>query len=565
MAMTNSNSYLMYEICTDEYTMESQNDFTACMLSYLNKVKTDLDAGQEYYRNRALSLKIRVLHVNYFGNGSFLVKYNAKFNGDRIVFYHGCRQSMPLGSLISFLSEMNIVPRKELAVYYDDFMEYVRSNRGQVNRSQVVHTESLRQVPQTHSTKRTQPPSRPRPTEPKRSEKEDISQLLKSTLDSINMLSSDISVDRLDDFEILDEKDRVEKEEKEKKRLERIRKREEKEIEMRNKIYEAELDREQNPEKYKKRSRRSKQQDRDKKVKQRDMDRHKKIDNTDEDYKRYMNEGNDQGSSDNDTESNDLNARSTDGDSDDGNESTDTDDLDEENRDLVDQLDAFYQSNKDLQASLEEHNEVLEKDMNRLADIECELRDIKNIRERDRERKEQDRRIFRSDKRSYVKLCNDIANPAKKFITEDRIPPFFDAKYPILKFMEENGLLELDGAFDDSVEIDDFEFATYQMFNDAIDTVNNMLDDPTFEDDGPLIVDPFTEDDTAIEELTKLYGEFVDHVVDIYQKKNEKFVSDRSIMEGMNEEDDNEENAIFRETATGDNNVPDSDEEYVSD
>ena len=82
------------------------------------------------------------------------------------------------------------------------------------------------------------------------------------------------------------------------------------------------------------------------------------------------------------------------------------------------------------------------------------LNDEKRTMRINKEKEEEKKRIFDSDKRVYDKLKLDIQ---KNKIDESKIPELFSMKYPIFKFMDENNLLNND---------DDYE--TYLCFYDEI-------------------------------------------------------------------------------------------------
>lgn len=100
-----------------------------------------------------------------------------------------------------------------------------------------------------------------------------------------------------------------------------------------------------------------------------------------------------------------------------------------------------------------------------LVDYECEIKEKKMMERIKKDLDNQKKRIFESDKNSYFLMKKDI-NEGK--LKEDNISVLFKQKYPIFKFMDENGDLNLDnefeiyselfnGLYEDQLETDDNE------------------------------------------------------------------------------------------------------------
>lgn len=222
--------------------------------------------------------------------------------------------------------------------------------------------------------------------------------------------------------------------------------------------------------------------------------------------------------------------------------------LEEENKKLVAEISSYFKS---TQEKIDMEQEEIDKDMDRVVDLHCELRDIENRKRREAEREEENKRKFSSDKRTYVKIKNDVRNPRKKFISENNIPVLFEAKYHIFKYMEENELIDFTHAFDDSVELDNVEYIIYKVLTHTITKLNKSIkagdessDSESDSDDDNIIPEEYGED--VSDDMKNIAVNFTEYMLEKYQN-NGVIMTENEVMIAINNEDGNE---IFEEDET---------------
>jgi len=342
-----------------------------------------------------------------------------------------------------------------------------------------------------------------------------IESLLSSNIELVEKLSKP-PAERLPDFLILDEAEELKKIEDSKKRSDYLRKKEMDDINLRNKIVE---------------------------------DKHS--------YKTFKNQ---------DSVHYETVSGPCDNDSDTYNNANN--DTDMENSNLNKMLGKYRKVSKLANDDLKKQEQLIEHDTMRMRDIECELRDIDNQKRLRDEKNIENKNIFRSSKRSYVKINNDINDPAKKYSTIDNISPIFEAKYWVIRFMEDRELLDMNNAFNDNIEIDEIEYTIYEMLLDALSQVNNGLevsdsdsdnsdsnsndtdssndsDSSNDTDMSPLIPDHY--DDAVKNDLKNIFIEFVEYITKHYESSKYSIRSERDIMNELNETD-TQTSKIFKQT-----------------
>jgi hypothetical protein len=166
----------------------------------------------------------------------------------------------------------------------------------------------------------------------------------------------------------------------------------------------------------------------------------------------------------------------------------------------------------DIKNKLEEYTKV-EQELSKVAQKiedeyltkDCNKRFEEKMAKREHERNKEKYNIFVADIKIYNRLISE-----KKF-SESNLPPFFVAKYYILKYLFTN-----DYFLDEN--IDEPSKETYDLYKLLYDYINS----------------DFTIKDNEDEELCELYEEFKDSLPDIDIK------TDRQIMTNMNNKNDND-------------------------
>jgi len=145
---------------------------------------------------------------------------------------------------------------------------------------------------------------------------------------------------------------------------------------------------------------------------------------------------------------------------------------------------------------------------NELADIDCNERFEKKKQKNEEERNKEKYNIFKSDIKIYDKLTTE------KNFSENFIPPLFEGKYYILKFLFNN---------------DYFNGETKETPSDEIFELYRILYD--------YMNDTFPEEET----FNDLFEEFNN-----YLPKNKQIMTDRQMMDTLNEKSENTD--LFKET-----------------
>jgi len=229
----------------------------------------------------------------------------------------------------------------------------------------------------------------------------------------------------------------------------------------------------------------------------------------------------------------------------------------------------------ELKNNVEEKEDILQKNMDKLQDDYCEFRDIENKHKREKEKEEERERIFTMDKKTYVNIKNKINNSETKF-NENSIPELFVAKYNILKFMEINTLLEINPQLETNSQLDEnkndtdnIEYMIYNLLSNIIDEINfniadvrnnskdkvdnltviNVLKDTILEqkdDYIDLLLDCDIDKDIK-STFVQIIINFMDYISKEYT--NNVIITEKDIMNELNKD---ENNNIFLETITSD-------------
>ena len=104
-----------------------------------------------------------------------------------------------------------------------------------------------------------------------------------------------------------------------------------------------------------------------------------------------------------------------------------------------------------------------------MVDLNSEARYIKNELNKQKEREIEKKNIYIADKKTYIKILDDINNPQKKFVTEDNIPILFKSRYIIYNFMKINNIINLDK---DDKELFDIEYDIYIILLSIVNELN---------------------------------------------------------------------------------------------
>lgn len=460
------------------------SDFV-CMYSYVNLDACIISYTELLQTNTNTGNKyfpvIRISTINYFGPGRSFVKYTGFFENNKLVFYHGCNRDYLVGSILSLCNELQIVPTKDLCICYERFTAMNNLNTREIPQP-LLKSDSGKQLQQ--SLPKPVPVKKPQlksaPSQQKPQSKETIESLLSNNIELLEKLNKPQS-ERLPDFFILDAKDEQKKQADRQRKLDFNRKRENEETDIRNNIADAQ-------------------------------------NNTSKSHESKLSENED--------------------------DSRTEEQITKENDTLMKELTKYYDTNKLVTTDLEKQENLIEKDMMRVVDIECELRDIDNQKKIKEERLEENKRIFRCSKRTYVKINNDINDPKKKFSTVESISPLFEAKYRVIKFMENKKLIDMESAFNDNIEVDGVEYAIYEMLLNAITQINQGLENIDKCEMDPLIQDYC--DNNIKGKLIQIFEEFVEDTLEYYESSEYSVRTEKDIMDALNA-DDNKTNRLFKE------------------
>ena len=410
------------------------------------------------------------------------------------------------------MCEISQIPPRNLCLYYEQFENNltVLNPRIRVRNNTNTNTNTNTCVEQTPTV--ILPQAKPS-TNKIDNNQIDINSLLNDTMKAIATLNPNTTTKRLDEFDSMDKRDSEHEQAEIERKQEHIRKREQLEIDMLNEQYDN--NNKTSEKKLKNNTKRKSKafhKYKDRQEKKKDVIVNNNDDNSDDD-------------------------------------SDDEETLKQKNLDLRNKLDDFFEGQFDLRQKIEEENKILEKDMDRIQDINCELRDIENNKKQLVERQIEGKRKFVSDKRSYVKINADIDDVRKKFMTKDTVPVLFESKYHIVKFMEDEKLLDLENAFDDTVEVDSMEYAIYFMLTNALSKIHDMLNNSDCDDMDPDFGGEFDEETT--QDLLKIFEEFTEHTIQKYSSKENILITENEIMTLMNDDDDKDEkHDIFDEVRT---------------
>ena len=357
-----------------------------------------------------------------------VILYNAIYNGSNILFYYGNSNKCLLGDLLSFYTELAMVPNK-IVVALNNNIKLTSKNQT----TNIINSEiSIK------------------------SEKDEKSDIKTLVSDTKNLLHDIPCVSRLSKFKNQDFIDKEIEQDIRKKIIERLAEEENEEIMELNKIYNSE---------------------------------HVDVNKDDEK-------------------------------------------LDQEAKELLESAELFY--NK-LNSELDEEEEILKKDIERVVDLDSELRELKNKKSREKEKEFEKRKIYISDKRSFLKIKNDVEDPKKKYITRNNIPPLFQAKYPIFEFMEKNNLIDFTEYILPDPELDELEYKLYSVLYELLKQFN---DDLNSSEHIELDID-------IPEELLEICDSFLNSI------KNDYFLTPEKIMEKYNETGtDNDYSHIFKTSMT---------------
>jgi hypothetical protein len=162
-------------------------------------------------------------------------------------------------------------------------------------------------------------------------------------------------------------------------------------------------------------------------------------------------------------------------------------------------------------------DKIFKEKENELADIDCNERFENKKKKIENERNKEKYNIFKSDINIYNKLINEDN------FSENFIPPFFEAKYYILKFLFINDYFNDENKDSPSEEI-------FELFRTLYDYMND------------------DEQNIDVETFGDLYEEY-----DNFLPKNKKIMTDRQMMDTLNEKSENTD--LFKETTGFENNT----------
>lgn len=130
-------------------------------------------------------------------------------------------------------------------------------------------------------------------------------------------------------------------------------------------------------------------------------------------------------------------------------------------KDEIEKLESFKQKQEDVLLKIKDKH-INEKES--LINYECEINAKKMMDRINLEKEKERRNIYQSDKKSYHLIKKHIMDG---LIDEENISPFFKQKYPIFKFMDQNGDIDCEN---------DYELYT-ELFSDLYGDKNNNSDD----------------------------------------------------------------------------------------
>ncbi len=173
-------------------------------------------------------------------------------------------------------------------------------------------------------------------------------------------------------------------------------------------------------------------------------------------------------------------------------------------------------------------NEFKEKE-NELADIDCNERFEKKKQKLDEERKKEKYNIFKSDIKIYDKLINE------ENFSESFIPPLFEAKYFILKYLFINDYFMDENKLEPSDEL-------FELYRTLYDFVSGL----------------YSNNDSIYETFSDIFNEF-----NQFLPKDKKLLTDRQMMDTLNAKSQTID--LFNETTGFENKETNTDTETDSD
>lgn len=145
---------------------------------------------------------------------------------------------------------------------------------------------------------------------------------------------------------------------------------------------------------------------------------------------------------------------------------TDQESNNSETNELKSHVKGLEQIQKTLEDTLKNQEREINEEIKNRMNFECDLNYEKTQLQKKKETEEEKRRIFIADTRTYRKFKANMENEKMNFEEED-IPKFFEAKYYVLKFMDEKEYLD---AVDYNTDEETLEVA-YKMYESLYNTV----------------------------------------------------------------------------------------------
>lgn len=170
------------------------------------------------------------------------------------------------------------------------------------------------------------------------------------------------------------------------------------------------------------------------------------------------------------------------------------------------------------------------------------VNDERRFWRRDKEREEERKRVFTTDKHVYRMLKSEIEMEIRD---KDNIPELFANKYPIFAALDEEKQLDLDGDYDLYVELyNEFYPSTKKSTN--VDEIDNFIEKkcsgPIINDNNPLIKSNSDNDNDQEESQSDDLSECESDNQKDNQEDNSSDISDVSNNEQDNQEEQNDDN-----------------------
>lgn len=151
---------------------------------------------------------------------------------------------------------------------------------------------------------------------------------------------------------------------------------------------------------------------------------------------------------------------------------TDQESNNSETNELKSHVKGLEQIQKTLEETLKNQEKEINDEIKNRMNFECDLNYEKTQLQKKKEKEEEKRRIFIADTRTYRKFKANMENEKMDFEEED-IPKFFEAKYYVLKFMDNKEYLD---AVDYNTDEETLEVA-YKMYESLYNTVFSSDED----------------------------------------------------------------------------------------